>query len=173
VPKADKESERPIRKNAQKGVFRTNCMDCLDRTNVVQSVFARQLLLGWLGKLGMANRGRGGSAFEKLPDALEEIFRSQWTKNADAVSILYSGTPAMKTDFTATGKRTTRGAVNDGYFGVKRYFLGNFYDSRDQDYIDFSLGKIKPKKSRAEVIKHSACNSLYVLIFLVLCLPFR
>lgn len=25
----------------QKGVFRTNCMDCLDRTNVVQGVFSR------------------------------------------------------------------------------------------------------------------------------------
>ena len=27
----------------QNGVIRTNCMDCLDRTNVVQSVFARNL----------------------------------------------------------------------------------------------------------------------------------
>lgn len=25
----------------QKGTFRTNCMDCLDRTNVVQGVFSR------------------------------------------------------------------------------------------------------------------------------------
>jgi hypothetical protein len=73
----------------------------------------------------------------------------------------------MKTDFTATGKRTTRGALNDGYFGTKRWFLGNFYDARDQDYIDFSLGKIKPKKSKAEIIRHSACNALYVLVFLV------
>ena len=48
------------------------------------------------------------------------------------MSILYSGTPAMKTDFTATGKRTMKGASNDLYFGIKRYFLGNFYDSRHQ-----------------------------------------
>lgn len=27
----------------QKGAMRTNCMDCLDRTNVVQSVFSRQI----------------------------------------------------------------------------------------------------------------------------------
>lgn len=27
----------------QTGVMRTNCMDCLDRTNVVQSVFSRQI----------------------------------------------------------------------------------------------------------------------------------
>lgn len=28
----------------QTGVFRTNCMDCLDRTNVVQSVLSRNVL---------------------------------------------------------------------------------------------------------------------------------
>ena len=28
----------------QKGLCRTNCMDCLDRTNVVQSCIARRLL---------------------------------------------------------------------------------------------------------------------------------
>jgi hypothetical protein len=38
----------------------------------------------------------------------------------------------MKTDFTLTGKRTKMGALNDLYYGVKRYFLGNFYDSRTQ-----------------------------------------
>jgi hypothetical protein len=38
----------------------------------------------------------------------------------------------MKTDFTATGKRTWKGALKDGYNGVKRFFLGNFYDNRDQ-----------------------------------------
>ena len=77
------------------------------------------------------------------------MFRLQWLNNANAVSLLYSGTPAMKTDFTATGKRTFKGSVNDAYFGVKRYFLGNFYDSREQDYIDFHLGKIKPKRNQA------------------------
>jgi hypothetical protein len=148
-------------------------MDCLDRTNVVQSVFARQLLIGWLTKLNLVNKSRFITAFEKLPDTLEEIFRNQWTKNADAVSLLYSGTPAMKTDFTATGKRTTKGAINDGYFGVKRYFLGNFYDSREQDFIDFSLGKIKPSKNKTESIRHSTCNSLYFLFGLVSIYIFR
>lgn len=28
----------------QEGVFRTNCIDCLDRTNVVQSLLARRSL---------------------------------------------------------------------------------------------------------------------------------
>ena len=32
----------------QSGVFRANCMDCLDRTNVVQSMLARRSLLSQL-----------------------------------------------------------------------------------------------------------------------------
>ena len=57
---------RVSKKSAQKGIFRTNCMDCLDRTNVVQSVIGRQLLLSWLVKLGIHYKNRGISAFEKL-----------------------------------------------------------------------------------------------------------
>lgn len=36
----------------QSGVFRTNCIDCLDRTNVVQSVFAHRVLEAQLLSLG-------------------------------------------------------------------------------------------------------------------------
>ena len=30
--------------STQEGVFRSNCMDCLDRTNVIQSLLARRSL---------------------------------------------------------------------------------------------------------------------------------
>ena len=30
--------------STQKGVFRTNCIDCLDRTNVVQSLLSKRSL---------------------------------------------------------------------------------------------------------------------------------
>jgi len=41
-----------------------------------------------------------GSPFEKLPEPMEEIFRKNWSMNADAISLLYTGTGALKTDFT-------------------------------------------------------------------------
>lgn len=46
------------------------------------------------------------SPFEMFPSALEEVFRCGWSNNADVMSYLYTGTPALKTDFTRTGKRT-------------------------------------------------------------------
>ncbi|KAI3481201.1 hypothetical protein L1887_56518 [Cichorium endivia] len=39
--------------NTQTGVFRVSCLDCLDRTNVVQSAFARHVLTGQFAKLGI------------------------------------------------------------------------------------------------------------------------
>lgn len=87
-----------------------------------------------------------------------------WTKNADTLSLLYSGTPAMKTDFTLLGKRTLKGAFMDLVYGVKRYFLGNFYDWRTQDMIDISTGKLRPKKDR---IKKPLINILFILLLLV------
>jgi len=56
-------TERPVKRNVQKGIFRTNCMDCLDRTNVVQSVVARQLMISWMNKVGVIAKGRTTSAF--------------------------------------------------------------------------------------------------------------
>ncbi|TKY87434.1 hypothetical protein EX895_004112 [Sporisorium graminicola] len=39
--------------STQTGVFRVSCLDCLDRTNVVQSAFARHVLTGQLAKLAI------------------------------------------------------------------------------------------------------------------------
>jgi len=58
------------------------------------------------------------SPFEKFPVSLESAFREGWTNNADALSYLYTGTPALKTDFTRTGKRTYKGGMNDGINAV-------------------------------------------------------
>ena len=37
----------------QKGIFRTNCMDCLDRTNVVQAYLAAETLAKILASMGV------------------------------------------------------------------------------------------------------------------------
>lgn len=89
----------------QQGTIRTNCMDCLDRTNVVQSVISRQVAHKQLFKMGIQGPPRG-DPFEVFYGLLEDTFREAWTNNANVISILYTGTPALKTDFTRTGRRT-------------------------------------------------------------------
>lgn len=57
--------------------------------------------------------------------------------------MLYSGTGALKVDFTRTGTRTHKGALEDGQKAVTRYFINNFYDTYNQNSLDLILGKIK------------------------------
>lgn len=124
----------------QTGVLRTNCVDCLDRTNVVQSVFARIILDRQLKEFtGFAGMTGG----EKL-ETLDSMFRTVWANNADAMSIQYSGTGALKTDYTRTGKRSLKGAFMDGVNSVTRYYLNNFEDGRNQDSLDLFLGLYRP-----------------------------
>ena len=43
--------------STQSGVVRTNCIDCLDRTNVVQGLIARYVLTHQLRQMGVLGQG--------------------------------------------------------------------------------------------------------------------
>lgn len=86
--------------HSQKGVIRSNCVDSIDRTNVVQSVIARRALLLHLKELSEVDFSTANVPDQQLPFGLEFFFRNLWADNADAISKQYSGTGAMKTDFT-------------------------------------------------------------------------
>ena len=117
-------------------------MDCLDRTNVVQSMFARHVLTKQLIEGGIFKES---DRIDMFPE-FERMFRNSefprtrpeltlgvvWADNADAVSKGYTGTGALKTDFTRTGKRSTAGLLKDGQNAVERYVRNNFYDQTKQ-----------------------------------------
>jgi hypothetical protein len=73
----------------------------LDRTNVVQSAFARHMLGVQLERLGVAVPSLRGERDE----AFDFAFNDSWANNGDMVSQIYAGTRALKGDFTRTGKR--------------------------------------------------------------------
>ena len=127
----------------QTSIVRTNCMDCLDRTNVVQSVMARRALTHQLREMGVL------APKEVVAEcvAFERIYKGIWADNADEVSRQYSGTGALKTDFTRTGKRTKSGALQDLGNSIIRYIKNNFFDGYRQDSYDLFLGNYKPKHS--------------------------
>lgn len=53
---------------------------------------------------------------------------------------MYSGTGALKTDFTRTGQRTKAGALQDLSNSLTRYVKNNFKDGQRQDAFDLFLG---------------------------------
>lgn len=127
----------------QSAVVRTNCMDCLDRTNVVQSMLGRFSLNRMLTDLGLMQPGETAQQDESF----EHLFRNVWADNADVVSKSYSGTGALKTDFTRTGNRTRAGMLQDLSNSITRYVRNNFADGPRQDSFDVFLGAYVPDPS--------------------------
>ncbi|KAI0101775.1 SacI homology domain-containing protein [Nemania sp. FL0031] len=118
----------------QNGVLRTNCMDCLDRTNVCQSSFGKFML-----DLQLREEGFDMSA---QIDQENSWFNTLWADNGDAISKQYASTAAMKGDYTRTRKRDYRGMVNDLGLSLTRFYNGMVNDYFSQAAIDFFLGNV-------------------------------
>lgn len=63
-----------------------------------------------------------------------------WTDHGNLISTAYSGTGALKADFTRTGKRTRYGLLQDGMNGMIRYIKNNYFDGPRQDAFDLFTG---------------------------------
>jgi len=148
----------------QTGVFRVNCIDCLDRTNVVQSMLAKTILEEQLLKLGVFKQGNSLSSFPQF----ESTYRNVWADNADACSTQYSGTGALKTDYTRTGTRTKLGLLQDGRNSAVRYYKNNFCDGYRQDSLDFFLGNFVWEDHKVSPFRDSAQLKVRIIPILAL-----
>ncbi|KAG4031786.1 hypothetical protein MFRU_008g01450 [Monilinia fructicola] len=118
----------------QNGVLRTNCMDCLDRTNVVQSAVAKRAL-----ELQLKDEGLDAGL---QVDQTQQWFNTLWADNGDAISKQYASTAALKGDFTRTRKRDYKGALTDMGLSISRFYSGIVNDYFSQAAIDFLLGNV-------------------------------
>ncbi|KAF8898432.1 SacI homology domain-containing protein [Infundibulicybe gibba] len=141
----DLQSE-PVR--LQQGTVRTNCMDNLDRTNVVQAFLAKWNLNKQLQELGILPHDAGIDNYE----AFSKDFREMWADHADAIAKAYGGSGALKSDFTRTNKRTRKGVLEDGYKSVMRYLKNNYFDGARQDAFDLMTGNWVPRKNPSSAL---------------------
>ncbi|XP_076758367.1 phosphatidylinositide phosphatase spermathreecae isoform X2 [Xylocopa sonorina] len=118
----------------QKGVFRVNCIDCLDRTNVVQTALGKAVMEMQFSKLGLIPPDG------TLPTNIRQTFQLLWANNGDIISKQYAGTNALKGDYTRTGERKFTGLMKDGMNSANRYYLNRFKDVYRQATIDMMLG---------------------------------
>ncbi|KAK5986388.1 Phosphatidylinositide phosphatase SAC2 [Trichostrongylus colubriformis] len=117
----------------QKGIVRTNCVDCLDRTNVVQGAISQWVCMRQAQRLGLF-----GPLCEP-PETLVTLLQHMWADNGDAISTQYAGTAALKGDVTRSGERRLAGIMRDGYNSASRYYLSHVRDSSRQKAINVLL----------------------------------
>lgn len=124
-------NKRPTTILEQEGIFRTNCLDCLDRTNLVQTIISRMAL-----ELFLRHKRLTAS-----PDFWTR-HSSMWADNGDALSRIYAGTGALKSSFTRHGKMSLAGALADARKSATRMYINNFADKGRQNTIDLLLGRL-------------------------------
>lgn len=115
----------------QEGVFRTNCLDCLDRTNLIQTIISQMVVEAFLGHKG-----------EFASSDFWMRHSSLWADNGDALSRTYAGTGALKSSFTRHGKMSFAGAMADARKSATRLWINNFEDKARQSNIDMLLGRL-------------------------------
>ncbi|XP_073352812.1 phosphoinositide phosphatase SAC8 isoform X15 [Aegilops tauschii subsp. strangulata] len=127
----------------QSGVVRSNCIDCLDRTNVTQSFLARKSLDSQLQRMGALSSAESISQ----SDIINDKFKKLWVEHGDELSLEYAGSYALKGDLVRYGRQTLPGLIKDGMSALSRYYLNNFHDGVRQDALDLISGYYTVSKS--------------------------
>lgn len=108
--------------NIQKGVIRTNCLDCLDRTNSIQTFIGLEMLAIQLMLLQCIDKKQNVNRFE-------EVFKQMWVNNGNEISKIYAGTGAIQ-----GGSK-----LIDGARSAARTIQNNLLDNSKQEAIDILL----------------------------------
>ncbi|XP_018331196.1 synaptojanin-1 [Agrilus planipennis] len=106
----------------QTGTIRTNCLDCLDRTNCVQTFFGLEVLAKQLVAMQLVDKKQTVTRFE-------EVFKQMWINNGNEVSKIYAGTGAIQ-----GGSK-----LIDGARSAARTIQNNLLDNSKQEAIDVLL----------------------------------
>ncbi|XP_010921635.1 phosphatidylinositol-3-phosphatase SAC1 isoform X2 [Elaeis guineensis] len=128
----------------QSGVLRTNCIDCLDRTNVAQYAYG-------LAALGRQLQAMGLTDIPKVdPDssiaaALMDMYQSM----GDALAQQYGGSAAHNTVFPERqGKWKATTQSREFLKSIKRYYSNTYTDGEKQDAINLFLGYFQPHEGK-------------------------
>lgn len=136
----------------QTGVLRTNCMDCLDRTNVAQFCCARIVIPRQLKALGLILSPNG------LQDVTSQCME-MWAEHGDAIANQYGGSGAMhkvdeeKKNSEEHGERVfvLTGGAKNAFVAAQRYYSNVSLDFERQQQIDLILGIFVPNKDEPTI----------------------
>ena len=105
----------------QDGVFRTNCLDCLDRTNLIQQTISLAVFKLFLEDFRLVKP----SSFIDDNEFVQKV-NALWADNGDQISQIYTGTNALKSSYSRKGKMSFSGALSDATKSVSRMYINNF-----------------------------------------------
>ena len=119
----------------QNGVARTNCIDCLDRTNAAQFVIGKRALGHQLRALGIIDT----DSIEYDTDAVN-LFTHMFHDHGDTIAIQYGGSHLVNTMETYRKINQWTSHSRDMVESFKRYYNNSFLDKQRQEAYNLFLG---------------------------------
>ena len=119
----------------QQGIVRTNCIDCLDRTNAAQFVIGKKAFGHQLYALGVID----DTNVEYDSDAVN-LFTHMWHDHGDTIAIQYGGSHLVNTMATYRKINQWTSHSRDMVESFKRYYNNSFMDAQRQEAYNLFLG---------------------------------
>ncbi|CCH62310.1 hypothetical protein TBLA_0H00170 [Henningerozyma blattae CBS 6284] len=119
----------------QQGICRSNCIDCLDRTNAAQFVIGKRALGVQLKSLGIINH-----SFLEYDSDIVNILTELFHDLGDTIALQYSGSHLVNTVETYRKINQWRSHSRDMIESIKRFYSNSFMDAQRQDAINLFLG---------------------------------
>ncbi|KAI9827261.1 MAG: phosphatidylinositol-3,5-bisphosphate 5-phosphatase [Thelocarpon impressellum] len=119
----------------QNGVARTNCIDCLDRTNAAQFVIGKRALGHQLHALGVIQ----DTSIDYDTDAVN-LFTHMYHDHGDTIAVQYGGSHLVNTMETYRKINQWTSHSRDMVESFKRYYNNSFLDGQRQEAYNLFLG---------------------------------
>jgi hypothetical protein len=119
----------------QNGVARTNCIDCLDRTNAAQFVIGKRALGYQLHALGVIEN----TSIDYDTDAVN-LFTHMYHDHGDTIAVQYGGSQLVNTMETYRKINQWTSHSRDMVESFKRYYNNSFLDGQRQEAYNLFLG---------------------------------
>jgi hypothetical protein len=119
----------------QNGIARTNCIDCLDRTNAAQFVIGKRALGYQLHALGII----ADTSIDYDTDAVN-LFTHMYHDHGDTIAVQYGGSQLVNTMETYRKINQWTSHSRDMVESFKRYYNNSFLDGQRQEAYNLFLG---------------------------------
>ena len=119
----------------QEGICRSNCIDCLDRTNAAQFVIGKRALGVQLRQLGIID-----NSFLEYDSDIVNILTELFHDLGDTIALQYGGSHLVNTMETYRKINQWSSHSRDMIESIKRFYSNSFVDAQRQDAINLFLG---------------------------------
>ncbi|KAM7256926.1 hypothetical protein ACFE04_012667 [Oxalis oulophora] len=128
----------------QTGVLRTNCIDCLDRTNVAQYAYGLAALGYQLHALGVVENPK-----VDLDTPLADDLMRFYELMGDTLAHQYGGSAAHNKIFSQRRGQWKAATQSQEFFRtLQRYYSNAYMDAEKQDAINVFLGHFQPQEGK-------------------------